>query len=258
MRSWAAAASVLLPGLIAIAGSSLPLSAQGDVVEECQPEVAGTVDVAITYRPTTPNPLANLHGLRLVANDRSAMCAAVVHPGRTTLFRGVPPGEYTFHLNWNPIGRLPLSVPDTSIAISLDVPAENRVADCLEVEACGQALLDAPAYVEGAPEAYLFHLAAVLNGVRDPDEALCIRAPGEALEAVRERYPATRVGPDCAGGHFIRVADVERDGHSIIARLSAGILRPDRGSYWPTGYRCLIEDTGSEYRAVQCVISSMA
>ncbi len=87
---------------------------------------------------------------------------------------------------------------------------------------------------------------------------LCLREPGPALRLVRDRYPNTGVEPTCEGGHFIIVRDVQRDGTSITARISSGIIRPGRGSYWPTSYECLVEDAGSGYVAVQCTIESMA
>ncbi len=245
--------------ILAIASSSLPLAAQGDVVEECRPVSENGVDVTVRYRPTTPNPLAKGHGLVVTALDRSAGCIARVTPGGTTILRGLPPGEYTYHLLWNGEGKYSLTVPDTSFTFSIEIPAENRLSDCHEDEACAEALQAAPAYAASTPEAFFMHLGAVLGGARSSEATLCLREPGDALDPVRERYPDTSEEPRCdRGGHFIIVRDVGRDGSSITARISSGILRPERSNYWPTGYLCLIEDTGSQFRAVQCVIESMA
>ena len=248
---------ILFP-LLAATLSALPLTAQSDVVEECPPVAENGVDVTVRYRPTTPNPLAKGHGLMIAAVDRSRLCSAWVSPGGTTTIRGVPPGEYRYHMLWNGEGTYDLTVPDSSFAFAIEIPAENRIADCRSDSRCAAALLEAPAYDASVPEAFFFHLGAVLGGARSSDAELCLRAPGPALRLMRDRYSNTSVEPTCDGGHFIIVRDMERDGTSITARISSGILRPERRSYWPTSYACLIEDTGSGYVAVQCTIESMA
>jgi len=66
-----------LGSLVAVARTSPPPTAQGNVVEECQQGPEAAVDIAIRNAPTTPNPLSKGHGLFLSADDRSVMCAAM-------------------------------------------------------------------------------------------------------------------------------------------------------------------------------------